>query len=211
MRGTGADRLVVATMPGNAGGAKGAGHLGWLGGQPAPVWLGGAKVSEPKPFAISKWVVWEAYRRVKANEGAAGVDEVSMAEFEVDLKGNLYKLWNRLSSGSYLPPPVRAVEIPKNSGGVRVLGVPTVADRIAQTVVRLYLEPEVEPMVHPDSYGYRPGRSALDAVGVCRERCWKADWVIDLDIKAFFDSLDHELVVRAVSKHIDTDRRWILL
>ena len=106
---------------------------------------------------------------------------------------------------------MRAVEIPKHSGGVRVLGVPTVADRIAQTVVRLYLEPEVEPMFHPDSYGYRPGRSALDAVGVCRERCWKADWVIDLDIKAFFDSLDHQLVVRAVSKHIDTDRRWILL
>jgi RNA-directed DNA polymerase len=168
-------------------------------------------VSEPKPFAISKWVVWEAYGRVKANQGAAGVEEGSMAEFEVDLKGNLDKLWNRLSSGSYLPPPVRAVEIPKNSGGVRVLGVPTVADRIAQTVVRLYLEPEVEPMFHPDSYGYRPGRSALDAVGVCRERCWKADWVIDLDIKAFFDSLDHQLVVRAVSKHIDTDRRWILL
>lgn len=172
---------------------------------------GRSQVSEPKPFAISKWVVWEAYRRVKANQGAAGVDEVSMAEFEVDLKGNLYKLWNRLSSGSYLPPPVRAVEIPRHSGGVRVLGVPTVADRIAQTVVRLYLEPEVEPMFHPDSYGYRPGRSALDAVGVCRERCWKADWVIDLDIKAFFDSLDHQLVVRAVSKHIDTDRRWILL
>ena len=134
-----------------------------------------------------------------------------MAEFEVDLKDNLDKLWNRLSSGSYFPPPVRAVEIPKHSGGVRVLGVPTVADRIAQTVVRLYLEPEVEPMFHPDSYGYRPGRSALDAVGACRGRCWKADWVIDLDIKAFFDSLDHELVVRAVSKHIDTDRRWILL
>jgi RNA-directed DNA polymerase len=156
-------------------------------------------------------VVWEAYRRVKANQGAAGVDEVSMAEFEVNLKGNLYKLWNRLSSESYLPPPVRAVEIPKHSGGVSVLGVPTVADRIAQTVVCLYLEPEVEPMFHPDSYGYRSGRSALDAVGVCRERCWKADWVIDLDIKAFFDSLDHQLLVRAVSKHINTDRRWILL
>ena len=170
---------------------------------------GRSQVSEPKPFAISKWVVWEAYRRVKANQGAAGVDEVSMAEFEVDLKGNLYKLWNRLSSGSYLPPPVRAVEIPKHSGGVRVLGVPTVADRIAQTVVRLYLEPEVEPVFHPDSYGYRPGRSALDAVAVCRERCWEADWVIDMDIRGFFDNLDHDLVLRAVAHH--TDQRWILL
>jgi RNA-directed DNA polymerase len=162
-------------------------------------------------LVISKWVVWEADRRVKANQGAAGVDQVSMAELEVDLKGNLSKLWNRLSSGSYLPPPVRAVELPKRSGGVSVLGVPTVADRIAQTVVRWYLEPAVEAMFHPDSYGYRPGRSALDAVGVCRERCWKADWVIDLDIKACFDSLDHQLLVRAVAKHLDTDRRWILL
>jgi RNA-directed DNA polymerase len=129
-------------------------------------------VSEPKPkdksFAISKWIVWEAYQRVKANDGAAGVDGESIAEFERDLKGNLYKIWNRLSSGSYFPAPVRAVEIPKKheQGKVRVLGVPTVADRIAQTVVRLYLEPKVEPLFHPDSYGYRPGRSALDAVGL---------------------------------------------
>jgi RNA-directed DNA polymerase len=140
-------------------------------------------VSEPKPksFVISKWAVWEAYRRVRANKGAAGVDEQSLAEFERNLKGNLYKLWNRLSSGSYFPPPVRAVEIPKRDGGSRVLGVPTVADRIAQTVVAGYLEPGVEPIFHPDSYGYRPGRSALDAVGVCRERCWRQDWVLDLD------------------------------
>jgi RNA-directed DNA polymerase len=164
-----------------------------------------------KSFAISKWVVWEAYQRVKANDGAAGVDGTSIQEFERDLKGNLYKLWNRLSSGSYFPAPVRAVEIPKKhgQGGVRVLGVPTVADRIAQTVVRLYLEPKVEPLFHPDSYGYRPGRSALQAVGVCRERCWRASWVIDLDIKAFFDSVPHELVLRAVRRH--TDERWILL
>ncbi len=163
-----------------------------------------------KPFEISKWVVWDAYKRVKANQGAAGVDGETIAEFERDLKGNLYKLWNRMSSGSYFPPPVREVEIPKAEGkGVRTLGVPTVADRIAQTVVRLYLEPEVEPLFHPDSYGYRPGRSALDAVGACRQRCWKRDWVIDLDIRAFFDSLDHELVLRAVSKH--TKLRWILL
>jgi RNA-directed DNA polymerase len=163
-----------------------------------------------KPFEISKWVVWEAYRTVKANRGAAGVDEESIAEFEGDLKGNLYKLWNRMSSGTYFPPPVLAVQIPKAGGnGVRVLGVPTVSDRIAQTVVRLYLEPEVEPMFHPDSYGYRPGRSALDAVEACRRRCWNRDWVIDLDIRAFFDSLDHELILKAVAAH--TRQRWILL
>jgi RNA-directed DNA polymerase len=168
-------------------------------------------VSEPKPksFEISKWAVWEAYRRVKANKGAAGVDEQSILEFEEDLKGNLYKLWNRLSSGSYFPPPVRAVEIPKRDGSLRMLGVPTVADRIAQTVVRGYLEPGVEPHFHPDSYGYRPGRSALDAVGVCRERCWKLDWVLDLDIRSFFDSVPHDLVLKAVAHH--TDLRWVLL
>jgi RNA-directed DNA polymerase len=163
-----------------------------------------------KPFDISKWVVWEAYRKVKANRGAAGVDEESIAEFEADLKGNLYKLWNRMSSGTYFPPPVLAVQIPKAGGnGVRTLGVPTVADRIAQTVVRLYLEPVVEPIFHPDSYGYRPGRSALDAVEACRRRCWSKDWVIDLDIRSFFDSLDHELILKAVAAH--TRQRWILL
>jgi RNA-directed DNA polymerase len=171
-------------------------------------------VSEPrpkaKPSAISKEVVWEAYKRVKANQGAAGVDEESIEEFERDLKGNLYKLWNRMSSGSYFPPPVRQVEIPKRDGrGTRVLGVPTVADRIAQTVVKMYLEPDVEPIFHDDSYGYRPGRSALQAVGVCRKRCWRTDWVIDLDIESFFDSLDHELVLSTVARH--TDQRWILL
>lgn len=168
-------------------------------------------MSEPKPksFEISKWAVWEAYRRVKANKGAAGVDEQSTEEFERDLKGNLYKLWNRLSSGSYFPPPVRAVEIPKRDGSPRMLGVPTVADRIAQTVVRGYLEPGVEPHFHPDSYGYRPRRSALDAVGVCRERCWRRDWVLDLDIRSFFDSVPHDLVLKAVAHH--TDRGWVLL
>jgi RNA-directed DNA polymerase len=171
-------------------------------------------VSEPqsKSFEISKRVVFEAYRRVKANKGAAGVYEESVAAFEVDLKGNLYKLWNRMSSGSYMPPPVKMVEIPKPGGkGTRILGVPTVADRIAQTVAAMYLEPKVEPMFHPDSYGYRPGRSALDAVAACRERCWRTDWVIDLDIKGFFDNLDHDLVVKAVAHHLDPDQRWILL
>jgi len=170
-----------------------------------------SRVSEPKPksFEISKRAVWDAYRRVKANKGAAGVDEQSIEEFERDLSGNLYKLWNRLSAGSYFPPPVRAVEISKRDGTLRMLGVPTVADRIAQTVVRGYLEPGVEPFFHPDSYGYRPGRSALDAVGVCRKRCWRNDWVIDIDIRKFFDRVPWDLVLKVVAHH--TDERWILL
>ena len=159
--------------------------------------------SQGKPFDIPKSMVWEAYQRVKANKGAAGVDGQSVEQFEQDLKNNLYRLWNRMSSGSYFPPPVKAVEIPKASGGVRILGVPTVADRIAQTVVAMYLERLVEPVFHPDSYGYRPGRSALDAVAVCRERCWRNDWVIDLDVRAFFDSVDHSLMLKAVARHTD--------
>jgi len=166
--------------------------------------------SKGKPFDISKWMVKEAYQRVRANKGAAGVDGVTIEQYEQDLQGNLYKLWNRLSSGSYFPPPVKAVEIPKAGGkGVRVLGVPTVDDRIAQTVAAMYLEFPLEQVFHPDSYGYRPGRSALDAVGRCRERCWRKDWVVDLDIKAFFDSVDHSLLLKAVERH--TDQRWILL
>jgi RNA-directed DNA polymerase len=211
MRGAGADRPVVAVKPGNAGGAKGTGRPGSLVGQSSmrrdePV--GGPKPME-KPFVISKWIVKDAYEKVKANAGAAGVDGESIAAFEKNLKGNLYKVWNRMSSGTYFPPPVRAVEIPKKAGGIRVLGVPTVSDRVAQTVVRMYLEPEVEPWFHPDSYGYRPGRSALDAVGTCRKRCWKYDWLIDLDLRAFFDSIDHDLLLKAVSKH--TDLRWVVL
>jgi RNA-directed DNA polymerase len=147
--------------------------------------------SQVKPFNIPKSMVWEAYQRVRANKGAAGVDGQTVEQFEQDLKVNLYKLWNRMSSGSYFPPPVKAVEIPKASGGVRILGVPTVADRIAQTVVAMYLERLVEPVFHPDSYGYRPGRSALDAVAGCRERCWRSDWVIDLDVRAFLDAWSH--------------------
>ncbi|MCA1681551.1 MAG: group II intron reverse transcriptase/maturase, partial [Actinobacteria bacterium] len=168
-------------------------------------------MSEPKPksFEISKRAVWEAYRRVKANKGVAGVDEQSIEEFEQDLQGNLYKLWNRLSSGTYFPPPVRAVQIPKRDGSSRTLGVPTVADRIAQTVVRSYLEPDVEAVFHEDSYGYRPGRSAHQALGVCRERCWRHDWVLDMDIKSFFDSVSWDLVLKAVAHH--SDLRWVLL
>jgi len=166
-------------------------------------------VPEAKPYDIPKRLVWEAYQRVKANRGAAGVDGESVAAFDKDLKGNLYKVWNRMSSGSYIPPPVRLVEIEKDNGGKRPLGIPTVADRVAQTVVKMVLEPLVEPVFHLDSYGYRPGKSALDAVGMARKRCWATDWVIDLDIKAFFDSLDHELVERAVAKH--TDSPWVRL
>jgi RNA-directed DNA polymerase len=165
--------------------------------------------SQVKPFEISKRVVWEAYLRVKANKGAAGVDGRTIEQYEQNLKNNLFKLWNRLSSGSYFPPPVKAVAIPKSGGGSRVLGVPTVDDRIAQTVAAMYLERQVEPIFHPDSYGYRPGRSALDAVGKCRERCWRNDWVIDLDVRAFFDSVDHSLMLKAVERH--TDQKWILL
>jgi len=166
-------------------------------------------LDKTKSFSISKRKVWEAYLHVKANKGAAGVDNISITKFEEELKDNLYKLWNRMSSGSYMPPPVRAVSIPKASDGERILGIPTVADRIAQMVVTMYLEPLVEPCFHPDSYGYRPGKSALDAVGTARKRCWRSDWVIDLDIKGFFDNLDHQLVMRAVRKH--TDCRWVLL
>jgi RNA-directed DNA polymerase len=166
-------------------------------------------LSKAKPFSISKRVVFEAYKRVKANKGAAGVDEESIAEFERDLKRNLYKIWNRMSSGSYFPPPVRAVDIGKKDGGQRRLGVPTVSDRIAQTVAKMYFEPRVEPNFHPDSYGYRPGRSAIEAIGVARERCWHYAWVLDLDIKGFFDNINHELMMRAVCKH--TKCKWLLL
>lgn len=166
-------------------------------------------MAKGKSYAISKQVVWKAYKRVKANRGAAGVDRQSLEEFEKDLKSNLYKVWNRMSSGSYFPPPVRLVEIAKGSGGTRPLGIPTVADRIAQMVAKIYLEPLLEPHFHPDSYGYRPGKSALEAVGVARKRCWRQDWVIDLDIKGFFDNLDHELLMRAVRHH--TDSPWIIL
>ena len=163
-----------------------------------------------KPFDISKWEVQDAWEKVKANKGAPGIDGVALAEFGKDLKGNLYKIWNRMSSGSYFPPPVKAVEIPKPHGsGTRILGVPTVADRIAQTVVAARLEKAVEPVFHPDSYGYRPGRSALDAVAACRKRCWKKDWLIDLDVEKFFDSVRWDLIVKAVEAH--TDLPWVLL
>ena len=164
---------------------------------------------EGKSFQIPKQLVWEAYKRVKAKKGAAGVDHVSMGEFEKDLRGNLYKIWNRMSSGTYFPPPVKAVEIPKSHGGTRILGVPTVGDRIAQTVVALQLEARTESIFHSDSYGYRPGKSAHDALAKCRQRCWEGNWLVDLDIEKFFDSLDHDLVVRTVEAN--TDQKWVLL
>lgn len=166
-------------------------------------------MDKAKPFSISKHVVWEAYKRVKANKGSAGVDGVTIEKFERRLKDNLYKLWNRMSSGTYYPPPVRTVTIPKGNGKTRRLGIPTVADRVGQMVVKMYLETEVEPKFHKDSYGYRPKRSAIEAVGTARRRCWEYDWVIDLDIKGFFDNLDHELTLKAVRYH--TGNKWILL
>jgi group II intron reverse transcriptase/maturase len=166
--------------------------------------------SPGKPFEISKRAVWEAWEKVRANKGAPGVDGESITGFEKDLKGNLYKIWNRMSSGTYFPPPVRAVEIAKAHGtGTRMLGVPTVADRIAQTVVAGVLEERAERLFHPDSYGYRPKRSALDAVAACRRRCWETDWVIDLDIQKFFDSVPWDLVVKAVQAN--TDLPWVVL
>ena len=162
-----------------------------------------------KPYVIPKALVWNAFQRVKANGGSAGVDQQSIAKFEENLGNNLYKLWNRMTSGSYFPPPVKAVPIPKKSGGVRMLGVPTVADRVAQTVVKLVLEPGLESVFDRDSFGYRPGRSALDAVALVRRRSWDYDWVVEFDIKGLFDNIDHGLLLRALRKHCTTP--WVLL
>ena len=166
-------------------------------------------LDKPKPFEISKELVWEAYKQVKANKGGAGVDHESLDAFDKRMSKNLYKIWNRLSSGSYFPPAVRGVEIPKKQGGTRMLGVPTVADRIAQMTIKLMFEPLVEPHFLQDSYGYRPNKSALDAIGVTRKRCWSYDWLIEFDIRGLFDNIDHDLLMRAVRKH--TDDKCILL
>jgi RNA-directed DNA polymerase len=170
--------------------------------------LMGGPQPKVKSFEIDKRLVYGAWERVRVNQGAPGVDAVSIAEFDSQARDNLYKLWNRMSAGSYLPAPVRAVEIPKDQG-VRVLGVPNVADRIAQTAAAMLLEEKLEPIFHPDSYGYRPGRSAHDALAVTRRRCWKQDWVLDLDVRAFFDSVPHDLLLKAVAHH--TQERWVLL
>ena len=166
-------------------------------------------MDKTKSFQISKRQVLTAYKRVKANKGAAGIDQKTLAEFEKDLEDNLYKIWNRMSSGSYFPPAVKAVEIPKKNGGIRVLGIPTVADRIAQMVVKIYFEPKVEPHFLKDSYGYRPNKSAIDALTITRQRCWQYDWVLEFDIKGLFDNIDHDLLMKAVRKH--TDSKWEIL
>lgn len=166
-------------------------------------------MEKTKPFTIPKKLFVQAYELVKANAGAAGVDQVSLEDFERNLKDNLYKLWNKMSSGSYFPPPVKAVMIPKKAGGKRILGVPAVGDRICQKVVTLVFEPVVEKIFLPDSYGYRPKKSALDAIGVTRERCWQQDWVVEFDIKGLFDNIPHELLMKAVRKH--TQEPWVIL
>lgn len=166
-------------------------------------------MKETKPYNISKRTVVKAYKRVKANKGTYGVDEQTLETFEVKLKDNLYKIWNRMSSGSYFPKPVRAVAIPKKNGGTRILGVPTIEDRIAQMVVKLYFEPNVEPLFYEDSYGYRPNKSAIQALEVTRQRCWRKDWVMEFDIKGLFDNIRHDYLLEMVRRH--TEEKWILL
>lgn len=166
-------------------------------------------MKETKSYNISKKIVLEAFQRVKANNGTYGVDEQSIGKFEENLKDNLYKIWNRMSSGTYFPKPVRAVEIPKKSGGTRILGVPTVEDRIAQMVTKLYFEPDVEAMFYEDSYGYRPNKSAKQALEVTRTRCWRKDWVLEFDIKGLFDNIRHDYLLEMVRRH--SNEPWILL
>lgn len=166
-------------------------------------------MDETKPFKISKQTVKIAFERVKANKGTYGIDEQSIADFEDNLKDNLYKIWNRMSSGTYFPKPVKAVAIPKKNGGTRMLGIPTVEDRVAQMVAKIYFEPNVEKIFHEDSYGYRPNKSAIQAVGVLRERCWRKDWVVDFDIKGLFDNIRHDYLIEMVKRH--TDEQWIIL
>ena len=167
------------------------------------------QLNKTKPFCISKEIVWNAYKRVKANDGAPGYDGQTIKDFEKDLKNNLYKIWNRMSSGSYLPPPVLRTEIPKDDGRIRQLGIPSVSDRVAQTVVKMYLEPALEKVFHSDSYAYRANKSAIQAIAKARRMCWQYDWLVDLDIKGFFDNIDHDLMMQAVRVH--TDSKWILL
>lgn len=166
-------------------------------------------MNKARPFEISKHLVWRAYELVRKKKGAAGVDHQSIEKFEENLKDNLYKIWNRMSSGSYFPPPVKAVEIPKKDGKKRKLGIPTVTDRIAQMVVKLMLEPVIDPIFHENSFGYRPNKSAHQAIHLAKQRCWKYNWVIDLDIKGFFDQMNHDLVMKALKHH--TKCKWILL
>lgn len=209
-RGTGTEQVVVAMTDGNRSRAKDLPHRAEIGvatkGSNAN---GRTAATTAKPLPIGKRQVWEAYKRVKANRGAAGVDGQTLTEFDGDMSNNLYKLWNRLASGSYMPPAVLRVEIPKSDGGVRPLGIPTVTDRIAQMVVKQVLEPLVEPVFHEDSYGYRPRKSAHQALAQTRKRCWKYAWVLELDIKGFFDNIDHAMLLKAVRHH--TKEKWIVM
>ena len=166
-------------------------------------------MKDAKSFEISKQLVMEAYKRVKANRGTSGIDDITIADFESNLKGNLYKIWNRMCSGSYLPPAVKLVEIPKSNGGKRPLGIPTVGDRVAQMVVVMTIEPDIEPHFHEDSYAYRPKKSALDAVEKAKDRCYTFHWVLDLDIKGFFDNIDHELLIKALERHVKC--KWAMM
>ncbi len=166
-------------------------------------------MSESKQYEIPKGAVIEAYKRVKANKGSAGIDGIDFEVFEKKLNNNLYKIWNRMSSGSYFPSPVLAVEIPKKTGGTRRLGIPTITDRVAQMIARMYVEPVVEPMFCEDSYGYRPNKSALDAIAMTKEQCWKYDYVIELDVKGLFDNIDHELLMKVVKRHVK--EKWVCL
>ena len=210
MRGTGTEQVVVATKGRNGLGAKDLPHCAEVAAATTGGDAGGrTAAATAKPLPIGKRQVWEAYKRVKANRGAAGVDGQTLTEFEGNVTNNLYKLWNRLASGSYMPPAVRRVEIPKSDGGVRPLGIPTVADRIAQMVIKQVLEPVLEPVFHDDSYGYRPGKSAHHAIAQARKRCWKYAWVVELDIKGFFDNIDHALLLKAVRHH--TQESWVVM
>lgn len=166
-------------------------------------------MEETKPFKISKQAVKVAFDRVKANKGTYGIDEQSIEDFEMNLKDNLYKIWNRMSSGTYFPKPVRAVEIPKKNGGTRTLGIPSVEDRVAQMVAKMYIEPNVEKIFHDDSYGYRPNKSAIQAIGILRERCWQKAWVVEFDIKSMFDNIRHDYLIEMVKRH--TNEKWIIL
>ena len=210
MRGTGTEQVVVAMTDGNRSRAKGLPHGAEIDAATKGSDANGrTATTTAKPLPIGKRQVWEAYKRVKANRGAAGVDGQTLSHFDGDISNNLYKLWNRLASGSYLPPAVLRVEIPKSDGGIRPLGIPTVTDRIAQMVVKQVLEPLVEPVFHEDSYGYRPGKSAHQALAQTRKRCWKYAWVLELDIKGFFDNIDHVMLLKAVRHH--TQEKWIVM
>jgi len=162
-----------------------------------------------KPFSISKHAVYASWKEVKQNRGSAGIDSVSIKSYEESLSSHLYKLWNRMSSGTYFPQPVKLVEIPKKGGGTRPLGIPTVNDRIAQNVVVLEIRERLDSIFHTDSYAYRSKHNAIQAVATARQRCWQYDWVLDMDISKFFDTIDHDLLMKAVKCHVS--EKWILL